>query len=114
MAYDKVKVFNSTSFPATGKVEYASVFCSDDTFEVKSNNQWVASSRGVCLLLEISAIVKTSIGDIAATPYTSAGTTYSDFSIVAGPNNTYRVTRNVSTLEEPIPADHVEPTTKQK
>lgn len=114
MAYPKVKVFNSTPFEAKGTVEYASVFCSNDDYKVKSYKLWEATSRGVCLLTKISAIVKTDIGDIQATPYTSVGTTYSDFSIVAGPNNTYRVTRNVSATNEPIPVDHVEPTTKQK
>ncbi|MCI1780191.1 MAG: hypothetical protein LKI53_09610 [Bacteroidales bacterium] len=96
MAYPKVKIFNSTNYIASGTVEYMSALCSNDHYNVTPNTQWKAKSRGVCLLTKITATLKTPNGDIVATPYESSGTSYSDFSIIAGTGNTFRVTRNVS------------------
>lgn len=114
MSYDLVSITNSTEFIATGHVKYVSLFCADDDYDVTPNTTWKASSRGVCLLSEISAVVKTPNGDIVATPYTSAGTTYSQFAIVRTGPTSFRVTRLVSGTEDLPPDDYVEPTALQK
>ncbi|MDE9448417.1 hypothetical protein KKJ04_23700, partial [Xenorhabdus bovienii] len=72
-----------------------------------------ASSRGVCLLTKITATVRTPNGDIEAVPYTSSGTSYSQFAIIQTGNNTFEVTRRVTYADE-IPEDYIEPTEKQK
>ncbi|PHM31151.1 conserved hypothetical protein [Xenorhabdus innexi] len=41
MAYPKVNIVNSTSYNANGKVEYASIFCSNDDYSVTPNTTWV-------------------------------------------------------------------------
>ncbi|BBI36686.1 hypothetical protein [Cohnella abietis] len=94
--YDPVQIFNSTSFNAFGKVEYASIFCSDDNYSVQRDETWTASSRGVCLLTRITATVKTPSGNIEATPYTSSGTSFSKFAIIQVGVNQFQVTRVVS------------------
>ncbi|WP_219834643.1 hypothetical protein [Paenibacillus sp. R14(2021)] len=95
-AYDPVQIFNSTSFNASGKVEYASIFCSDDSYSVQRDETWTASSRGVCLLTRITATVKTPSGNIEAIPYTSSGTSFSKFAIIQIGVNQFQVTRVVS------------------
>lgn len=96
-AYPPVSITNSTPFSAFGEVNYASFLCSDDRYNVAGNGAtWTASSRGVCLLTRITAIVRTPSGDIAATPYTSSGTSYSEFVIIQTGPNQFAVTRRVS------------------
>lgn len=96
-AYPPVSITNSTPFSAFGEVNYASFLCSDDRYNVAGNGStWTASSRGVCLLTRITAIVRTPSGDIAATPYTSSGTSYSEFVIIQTGPNQFAVTRRVS------------------
>ncbi|MEC0093728.1 hypothetical protein [Paenibacillus macquariensis] len=94
--YDPVQISNSTSFNAFGRVEYASVFCSDDNYDVQRDETWKASSRGVCLVTRITATVKTPSGNIQAEPYTSSGTSYSKFAIIQVGVNKFQVTRVVS------------------
>lgn len=94
--YDPVQIFNSTSFNAFGKVEYASIFCSDDNYRVARDETWTASSRGICLLTSISATVQTPSGNIQAEPYTSSGTSFSKFAIIQVGVNKFQVTRVVS------------------
>ncbi|GGG70195.1 hypothetical protein GCM10010918_26850 [Paenibacillus radicis (ex Gao et al. 2016)] len=94
--YDPVHIFNSTSFNASGKVEYASIFCSDDNYSVQRDETWRASSRGVCLVTRITATVKTPSGNIEAEPYTSSGTSFSKFAIIQVGVNKFQVTRVVS------------------
>lgn len=95
--YDPVQIFNSTSFNAFGKVEYASIFCSDDNYAVQRDETWTASSRGVCLVTRITATVRTPSGNIEAEPYTSSGTSFSKFAIIQVGVNKFQVTRVVST-----------------
>lgn len=114
MAYPVVKIFNSTNYIASGKVEYMSAFCSNDSYSVTPNTQWKASSRGVCLLTKITATLKTPNGDIVASPYTSSGTSYSNFAVIQTRANSFAVTRIVSSTDESIPEDYVEPTEQQK
>ncbi|AIQ25819.1 hypothetical protein BSK65_22455 [Paenibacillus odorifer] len=94
--YDPVQIFNSTSFNAFGKVEYASILCSDDNYSVQRDETWKASSRGVCLVTRITATVRTPSGNIQAEPYTSSGTSYSQFAIIQVGVNKFQVTRVVS------------------
>lgn len=102
-----------------GKVTYASAFCSDDKYTATPGVTWKASSRGVCLVKEITAVVRTPTGDILATPYTSSGTSYSQFMVGISPSG-FAVTRVVtgyslySAEEDGPPADYVEPTEQQK
>jgi hypothetical protein len=114
MAYPPVEIHDSTPFNAYGKVEYASIFCSDDNYNVTTNTTWKSSGRGVCLLTKISATVITPQGNIEATPYTSSGTSYSRFAIIQTGANSFQVTRVVTELEDQPPTDYVEPTTQQK
>jgi hypothetical protein len=94
MAYPLVQIVNSTNYAARGKVEYLSFFCSDDNYYVGPWSSWSASSRGLCLLTKISAVlVGTPSGDIQATPYTSSGTSYSQFAVIQWGANSFRVTR---------------------
>ncbi len=117
MSYPLVKITNSTNYVVSGKVSYMSIFCSDDNYTVSPNTMWEASSRGVCLLTEITATVKTPNGNIVATPYTSSGTSYSNFAIIQTGANSFAVTRIVNLLAEDVasvPEDYAEPTTQQK
>jgi hypothetical protein len=114
MSYPNVQIANSTSFNASGTVSYRSIFCSNDDYSVTPNTTWTAGSRGVCLVTEISAVVQTPNGNIQATPYTSSGTSYSQFAIIQTGPSSFEVTRRVSGAEDVAPKDHVEPTAKQK
>lgn len=115
MSYPLVKIHDSTNYNVSGKVSYMSIFCSDDDYSATPSTTWQASSRGVCLLTKITATVKTPNGDIVATPYTSSGTSYSQFAVINTGGNTFAVTRVVTSVEnEEIPDDYVEPTTQQK
>ncbi|MGQ8873445.1 hypothetical protein [Paenibacillus sp. TSA_86.1] len=93
--YDPVQIYNSTPFNAYGTVEYASIFCSNDRYSVQREGTWRASGRGVCLLTRITATVITPSGNIEAEPYTSSGTSYSQFAIIQVGPNQFRVTRVV-------------------
>lgn len=94
--YPPVQITNSTSFNAFGRVEYASIFCSDDNYVVQRDDTWTASGRGVCLLTRITATVRTPSGDIQAEPYVSSGTSYSRFAIIQVGVNRFQVTRIVN------------------
>jgi hypothetical protein len=114
MAYPVVEIANSTSYMASGTVEYASMFCSDDNYNVTPNTTWQAGSRGVCLVTQITASVITPNGTFQAQPYTSSGTSYSQFAVIQTGVNTFEVTRRVSLLEDLVPAGYVEPEEQQK
>ena len=114
MSYPLVNISNSTNFIASGTVEYASIFCSNDDYTVTPTTSWQASSRGVCLVTKISATVNTPNGNIVATPYTSSGTSYSQFAIIQTGPNSFEVTRRVSAHEDTTPEGYKEPTEKQK
>ncbi len=113
MAYPLVKIHDSTNFNVSGKVSYMSIFCSDDNYSATPSTTWEASSRGVCLVTKITATVKTPDGDITASPYTSSGTSYSQFAVINTGGNTFAVSRVVTSTKDDIPEDYVEPTTQQ-
>jgi len=81
--YPPVHITNSTNYNLYGTVSYLSIFCSDDEFSIKPNEAWRASDRGMCLVKEIEATVRSSLGDIPATSYFSNGTSHSEFAIIA-------------------------------
>lgn len=118
MGYPYVHIVNSTTYSVSGTADYASAFCSNDNYGMGPGQSWTASSRGVCLLTKISANVVTPGGTIAATPYTSSGTSYSQFAVIQTNDNPlqFEVTRRVSLAEneDAPPADYVEPTENQK
>ncbi|MCG7386385.1 hypothetical protein [Paenibacillus sp. ACRRY] len=94
--YDLVQIFNSTPYNAFGRVEYASIFCSDDNYSVQRDETWRASGRGACLVTRITATVRTPSGNVEAEAYTSSGTSYSQFAIIQVGVNKFQVTRVVS------------------
>lgn len=114
MAYPLVRIANSTKYAVEGDAIYCSAFCSDDHYNVESGMAWEAKSRGVCLLKRITATVQTPSGNIEATPYTSSGTSYSQFAVVDLGGNNFSVTRVVNDTEDFPPENYVEPTEQQK
>jgi hypothetical protein len=116
LGYPVVQIHNSTQFFANGTVHYPSIFCSNDSWQTTPDTTWTAGSRGVCLVTTISGHVNTPSGWVTATPYTSSGTSYSQFAIIATGNNTFAVTRVVSAAAKADvpPQDYKEPTEKQK
>lgn len=114
MGYPLVEIHNSTEFKAEGEVLYCSDFCRDDHFEVDSMRTWQAKSRGLCLVQRIMAKIHTKNGTIEALPYTSSGTSYSQFAIVQTGENRYAVTRIVDGMTDSAPEDYMEPNEIQK
>lgn len=115
MGYPLVNVTNSTSSPVSGTVEYASIFCSNDNYNVAPNGgTWTASSRGVCLVTKVTANVHLPDGRvIPATPYESSGTSYSTFAVIQQGVN-YVVTRVVNLVDSQGELLYAEPTEQQK
>ena len=111
--YPPVTIHNSTQYIANGTVVYASIFCRDDNYTVTPNVPW-KKDRGVCLITRITATVQTPQGNIQATPYTSSGTSYSQFAIIQTGANSFMVTRLTEGSEDQRPEGYVEPTTQQK
>ena len=116
MAYPLVNIQNTTNYSASGTVEYASIFCSNDNWGAGPGQTWQASSRGVCLLTGITASVSVNGSTIDATPYSSSGTSYSQFALIQTSSNplAFEVTRRVSGAEDAQPEDYEEPTNQQK
>lgn len=111
MAYPDVEITNSTDFTMTGKIEYASMFCSDDSFQIPPHEKR-SFPRGVCLITRITAIFHTPEGPKQAEPYQSSGTSYSKFAGIKM-GDKFVVTRVVDSRDE-RPADYAAPTTQQK
>ena len=94
-SYPLASVKNSSGAPrVTGTVSYAA--CRNDSYDITiPSMDWTASSRGLCLLTKVSATVYTDRGVFEATPYTSSGTSYSQFAVISA-NGGYAVTRIVN------------------
>ena len=90
MGYPDVRVFNSTPFAASGGVNYA--VCSDDAFSIRKHKDW-SHSRGLCLITRVYASLSVDGDFVEATPYTSTGTSYSQFSIIQTGPQSFAVTR---------------------
>ncbi|WP_312075550.1 hypothetical protein [Chryseobacterium sp.] len=115
MSYSLVKIVNSTPYIAEGKAIYVSAFCSDDKYSVTPNTTWQAKSRGICLLSEITAELKTPQGSIKAKPFsTSIGTADSRFAIIQTGPTSFEVTKIVNLSAEVLPEDYIEPVEAQK
>ncbi len=95
MGYPLVHIANSTGHYVSGEVKYASIFCSNDDYHIDANSDWKAKSRGICLLTEISATVDEDGKKVRATPYTSTGTSYSQYAVIKL-HDGYAVTRVVN------------------
>ncbi|GAA4371026.1 hypothetical protein GCM10023185_46110 [Hymenobacter saemangeumensis] len=109
MSYPLVHISNSTAYAASGKVYYASAFCSDDDYSVAANGgTWTANSRGVCLVTEVSATVYVNGQPVGASPYTSSGTSYSQFAIIQTSPGSFAVTR-VTTEVEKVDVGELQP-----
>lgn len=100
MAYPDVHVKNSTPYKViNGKVNYASAFCSDDSFQIAPNGDW-SNSRGVCLITQVYATVVFNGHDVRATPYSSSGTSYSEYVIFETSPGAFAITRVVTGVED--------------
>jgi len=114
MSYPLVNIQNSTNYTAKGIVYYASDLCSNDDYSVAPDVSWQASSRGACLITKISAYVETTSGNVEALPYSSSGTSYSQFVVISVGKNKFEVIRRVNGMEDETPLDREEPTENQK
>ena len=118
--YPYVHIVNYTLYAAAGSVSYPGWGCDNDTYSMGPRGVWTASSRGLCLVSDISATLVVDGKPVAATPYQSTGTAYSQFHIVmiatTGPLR-FAVLRKDDAeppLQQDPPADYVVPTTQQK
>jgi hypothetical protein len=100
MSYPVVCIANSTPYPIGGTVDYASFFCSNDSYNIEPNGTWCASSRGVCLVTQITATVSYNGQAVNASPYTSSGTSYSQFAVVQTSPGVFAVTRLTSLSDD--------------
>ena len=114
MSYPVVQICNSTPYPASGEVSYASIFCSNDSFTLAPGACWEAASRGVCLVTKITVVVTVNGNPVQAAPYTSSGTSYSQFAVVQVGNG-FAVTR-VTNASDSVDVGELEaaPTEAQK
>jgi hypothetical protein len=95
MGYSDAHVENSTKYAATGQVVYS--VCSDDSFNISAGDSW-SHSRGICLIKKVTAQLSVNGQFVSATPYTSSGTSYSQFIIFEKSDGTFAVTRDTSDL----------------
>ena len=89
MAYPLVQITNSVPAASMidGTVSYMS--CSGDSYILtKKRKKWTATSRGICLVTEITATVTIADDEVAAT-------SYSQFAVISK-DGLYQVTRVVS------------------
>jgi hypothetical protein len=91
--YEKVLVVNATNCNISGTVTYRSAFCKDDNYQANAKANWRASSRGGCLVTEVTATVTTPSGIVQAAPYQSIGTAYSQFAVIPIGGNAFEVIR---------------------
>lgn len=95
--YPEVQITNSVANVRMidGTVSYMS--CNGDSHVLtKTRTMWQGPYRGICLVTKITATITTLVGDeVAATLYTSSGTSYSQYAVISR-NGQYQVTRVVS------------------
>ncbi|MFC2078932.1 hypothetical protein ACFLSZ_03020 [Candidatus Bipolaricaulota bacterium] len=102
MAYPPVKVTNSTQYMAKGTAKF--IACKHWDYSL-SPITYDEHKRGLCLLKKISAVVSTPGGDIEATPYTSSGTSYSQFAVIQTGEHEFVVTRIVTGAKDESPPE---------
>lgn len=93
--YPLARVTNNTPYTVSGEVQYVSAFCKDDSYTVAPGATWTASSRGVCLIDDITGTMSGAVGEYGEstkiTPYNaSPATSYSGFQINAY-SGSYRI-----------------------
>lgn len=93
--YPYARVTNNTPYTVSGEVQYVSAFCKDDSYTVAPGQTWIASSRGVCLIDDITGTMAGAVGEFGEstkiTPYNaSPATSYSRFQINAY-SGSYRI-----------------------
>lgn len=106
-SYPVVTVKNWTTQKVTGKVNYASAFCKDDSYSVDPGKTWVAASRGICLVTGLSG---TLADGKTALSYSSSGTSYATFGVIAENEGQYamhRVDKDGTALDMPSGYDKV-------
>ena len=91
--YPYAAVLASTEYEVSGEVHYESPSCKNDLFTAQPGTYWHATSRGICLILKITATVHTPTGSVEAVSYTSAGTSFSQFAVIMTGSSAYAVTR---------------------
>ena len=94
--YPYAHVVDSTPYDITGTVEYRA--CSNDSYTATPSIPWTGTSRGLCLITGVTAtMVKSGGNRVDCEPYTSSGTSYSQFSVLYDASNgSCRVTRIVN------------------
>ncbi|MFN5984308.1 MAG: hypothetical protein ACK476_07505 [Fluviicola sp.] len=97
MSYPDVHIQNSCGHTATGTISYAA--CSSDSYNL-GNGSGQSFGRGVCLVTEISATILLPTGKVDATPYSSSGTSYSQYAVIQSSPGVYAVTRVVNLVGE--------------
>jgi hypothetical protein len=78
---------------------------------------WESAEGATPLDCLVKAIVSVNGQAIAATPYQSSGTSYSQFAVLQTSTTppTFQVSRRSDAFEDPaLPQGYVEPTTRQK
>jgi len=93
MEYPEISILNSTPFDASGVISYAGASCSEEKYKIESSRPWGPISRGDCLVTKITGTVYTPTGSVEATPYTSSGTSYSQFALVQTDDGGFQITR---------------------
>ena len=91
--YPFVTVANSTQFHVSGRVEFA--VCLQSTYVANAGQKWTDDERGLCLVTKVTATVATADGNVTAKPYTSTGTSFSNFAVIYRDGN-YEVTRIIN------------------
>ena len=101
--YPAVHVINSTPYPVTGKIGYKSWLCSDDNYHLgPAPTGDYRNSRGLCLITDISCKIHPDdvpgCDTIRCTPYSSTGTSYSQFSVNQVSQCVFEVSRRVTNV----------------
>jgi len=84
--YPYAEIHNNTPYTVSGTVVYVSAFCRDDDYTVRPGATWKATSRGSCLIKEITGKVPSGTRSLhgentGVVTYTSSGTGYAKFQI---------------------------------
>ncbi|MDP9957305.1 hypothetical protein J2X97_002974 [Epilithonimonas hungarica] len=95
-----IEIINSTNYIISGEISYMTVFCSSHYFFVKPNTNWESEKRGICPIVQVSAMIRTPRGVFTAKPFVSIGTAYSSFEVIQTRENVFCVIRSRNTTNE--------------
>ncbi|HDW3058386.1 TPA: hypothetical protein RMI67_006337 [Bacillus cereus] len=95
IGYPDIVIFNKTDLDARGDITLATFFCNDITYYVDAHDRTQSYSRGICLVTKITAFLNYPGSGIVyvAEPYTSTGTSYSQYEIVSIDRNKFKINR---------------------